>query len=258
MRDDGRMPPKRMSAEYFDTWYRDKTVTPEVDEVHRRVLGLPPTVPSGSCLPGDGIAEVADELRLAAGYVLLDLACGRGGYGLEVAARTGARLVGVDFSAEALRHATDLARSLGRSAEFRVGDLSATGLADSSVDSVMCLDSVQFADPQDSVYREIRRVLKPGGRVVLTCWEPLFAGDERLGHRLRMVDLRASLERAGFAETQVTERPDWRARERLMWEEAAALDPGDDSALRSFRDEGVRSLETWDLVRRVLATATAP
>jgi SAM-dependent methyltransferase len=252
------MPSNPPSAEYFDAWYRDKTDTPEVDEVHRRVLGLPPTVPSGSSVPGDGIAEVADELRLAAGHVLLDLACGRGGYGLEVAARTSARLIGVDFSAEALRHATDLASSLGRPAEFRVGDLSATGLDDSSVDSVMCLDSVQFADPQDTAYREIRRVLRPGGRVVLTCWEPLSHGDERLARRLRMVDLGAGLERAGFADIQVTERPEWRARERLMWEEAVALDPGDNPALRSFHDEGIRSLETWDLVRRVLATATAP
>ena len=40
-----------------------------------------------------------------------------------------------------------------------------------------------------------------------------------------------------------------------MREEAAALDPGD---LRSFHDEGVRSLETFDLVRRVIATASAP
>jgi 2-polyprenyl-3-methyl-5-hydroxy-6-metoxy-1,4-benzoquinol methylase len=104
----GSVPPGPLSAEYFDGWYRDKSENPQVDEVHRRVLGLPPTVPSGSCLPGDGIAEVASELRLTAGPALLDLACGRGGYGLEVAARTGARLTGVDFSAEALRHAADL------------------------------------------------------------------------------------------------------------------------------------------------------
>jgi len=38
-----------------------------------------------------------------------------------------------------------------------------------------------------------------------------------------------------------------------MREEAAALDPGDDPALRSFHDEGVRSLETFDLVRRVIS-----
>ena len=43
-----------------------------------------------------------------------------------------------------------------------------------------------------------------------------------------------------------------------MWEEAAAFDPGSDPALRSFHDEGVRVLETFDLVRRVIATATAP
>jgi hypothetical protein len=43
-----------------------------------------------------------------------------------------------------------------------------------------------------------------------------------------------------------------------MWEEAAALDPGNDPALRAFHDEGVRSLEIFGLVRRVMATATAP
>lgn len=39
-------------------------------------------------------------------------------------------------------------------------------------------------------------------------------------------------------------------------DEAVALDPGDDAALRSFHDEGVRSL-AHDALRRVLATATA-
>jgi hypothetical protein len=43
-----------------------------------------------------------------------------------------------------------------------------------------------------------------------------------------------------------------------MWQEAAALDPGDDPALQSFHDEGMRSLEILDLTRRVIATATAP
>jgi hypothetical protein len=43
-----------------------------------------------------------------------------------------------------------------------------------------------------------------------------------------------------------------------MWQEAAELDPGDDPALKSFHDEGVRSLEIFDLVHRVIATAAAP
>ena len=97
-----------------------------------------------------------------------------------------------------------------------------------------------------------------GGRVVLTCWEPLDVGDERLPERLRRVDLQAGLTEAGLGEIEIRDRPGWRTSERAMWEEAAALDPGDDPALRSFHDEGVRTLGIFDLVRRVMATATAP
>lgn len=43
-----------------------------------------------------------------------------------------------------------------------------------------------------------------------------------------------------------------------MWAEATALDPGDDPALISFRNEGLRSPLVLKLTRRVMATATAP
>ena len=105
------------------------------------------------------------------------------------------------------------------------------------------------------VVTELR--LAPAGRVVLTCWELVDRDDPRVLPRLRAVDLRAGLDAAGFRDVQVAERPGWRARENAMWQEAVALDPGDDPALRSFHDEGVRSLETFSLVRRVIATATA-
>jgi hypothetical protein len=82
--------------------------------------------------------------------------------------------------------------------------------------------------------------------------------DQRLPERLRRVDLRAGLTAAGFVNVEVAERPGWRAAERAMWEQAAALDPGDDPALRAFHDEGVRALHVFDLVRRVIAAATAP
>ena len=43
-----------------------------------------------------------------------------------------------------------------------------------------------------------------------------------------------------------------------MWEEAAALDPDGDPALQSLHDEGLRALASFNLMRRVMATATAP
>src|SRR5215470_5592644 len=131
------------------------TTSPVKDEIQQRHLGLPPHLLSTSLLGWDGIAEATAALGLSAGGMLVDLACGRGGYGLEVAARTGARLVGVDFSAEAVRQAHDLARRLGAAADFRVGDLAATGLGAGSADAVLCVDAIHFAPQPAAAYGEI-------------------------------------------------------------------------------------------------------
>ena len=231
---------------------------PVKDQIEQRHLGLPPHLLSTSLLTWDGLAEVTEQLRLPPGGTLVDLACGRGGYGLEIAARAGARLTGVDFSAEALRQASELAWRLGREAEFSIGDLAATGRGSGSADAVLCVDAIQFAADPDAAYRELRRILVPGRRAVLTCWEAVDRADERVPARLRKVALGAGLTAAGFADVQVQERPRWRDAERAMWTEAAALDPGEDPALQSLHEEGVRSLETFSLLRRVLGTATAP
>jgi hypothetical protein len=86
--------------------------SPVKDQIQQRHLGLPPgQLPTS--LPGwDEIAEATAALRLLPGGTLVDLARGRGGYGLEIADRTGAWLIGVDFSAEALRRAREHARKL--------------------------------------------------------------------------------------------------------------------------------------------------
>jgi SAM-dependent methyltransferase len=244
-------------AQYFDNWYAAMPEAPVKDEIKQRHLGLPAYLLSTSLLTWAGIAEVTEALRLSPGGALLDLACGRGGYGLEIAARTGARLVGVDFSAEAVRQARQRAGRLDGTAGYAVADLAATGLGTGAADAVLCVDAIQFAPEPAAAYRELRRVLAPAGRVVLTCWEPLDPGDDRVPDRLRRVSLRSGLAAAGFSSIEVTERPGWRAAERSIWEEAAALDPGDDPALQSFHAEGIRSLGTFTLLRRVMATAAA-
>lgn len=247
-----------LTAAYFDGWYADMVGSVAKDEIHQRQLGLPPHLLSTSLLSWEGIAEVVEVLGLSPGDTLLDLACGRGGYGLEIANRTGARLVGIDFSAEAVSQARQhaaAARPRGRISHRGPGRDGAGRRFNQR--GVLCVDAIQFAEPPDAAYREIRRVLVPGGRAVLTCWEPVDRLDDRLPERLKDVDLAAGLTAAGFDRVEVRERPGWRASEQAMWEEAAALDPGDDRALKSFHDEGVRVLTNFDLMRRVMATATA-
>src|ERR1700748_428238 len=98
------MPPKPRFAGYFDSWYADRVATPTVDEIMNRHMGFPPDTRAG-VVPAEAIPELAGELRLAPGSTLLDLACGRGAYGLLIAQKTGTSLIGVDFSAQVLTEA---------------------------------------------------------------------------------------------------------------------------------------------------------
>jgi SAM-dependent methyltransferase len=245
-------------AAYFDGWYADMAVSPLQDDIAQRHLGLPPDLLSTSLLTWDGIAEVVGALRLPAGGLLVDLACGRGGYGLEIGRRTEARLVGVDFSEQALTQARGLALQADQPAEFHCADMTATGLPEHCADGVVCVDAIQFAEEPQAAYAEMRRLLVPGGRVVLTGWQPLNRQDARVPQRLHRVDLAADLSAAGFEEVVVESKSDWRAAERAMWREAAALDPGGDPALQSFHEEGVRAADLFGLIDRVMASATAP
>ncbi|GLY44593.1 hypothetical protein Amsp01_106160 [Amycolatopsis sp. NBRC 101858] len=248
------------SAEEFDSWYADRVESPVADELVRRVLGLPPDLQSTSLLGGAGLDEVVAALGLRAGRVLVDLACGRGGFGFEIARRSGCRVVGIDFSAVAIDHARRRARMLELTdrTDFRVGELTATGLGTASADAVLVVDSLQFAEPLPEALRECRRILRPGGRVVVTCWEALDADDGRLSPRLRQLDLGRQLPRAGFVAVEVVDRPAWRLAEQTLWQEALAVEAGDDPAVRSMQDEAQRVLATFDGLRRVLATARAP
>jgi hypothetical protein len=81
-----------MDAPGFNAWHADVANSPACARIFQRALGLPPQVLSNSLLTGAGLAEVAAALQVAPGQILIDLACGRGGYGREVARRTGARL----------------------------------------------------------------------------------------------------------------------------------------------------------------------
>lgn len=247
-------------AAYFDRWYADMASSPARDVIVARTLGLPPELQSTSLLPWQGIAEVTEALQLPEDGLLLDVACGRGGYGIEITRRTGARLLGVDFSVVALAQArASSARLLpaGRS-QFQVGTLAATGLPAALASGLICVDAVQFAEPPIAVLLEFRRVLAPGGRVVVTTWEAVDPSDERVPPRVRAVDLRRDLPAAGSVEVEVRDKPEWRKLERAMWEEAVAARAGADSAMQSLQAEGRRSLDTFGSLRRVLASATAP
>jgi SAM-dependent methyltransferase len=249
-----------MTAEYFDDWYADIARSPVRQQLFTDALGLPPEVGPSNHVPLTGLAEIASLLAVPADGVLVDLACGRGGPGMWLARSLGASLVGVDFSAEAVRQASERRALFGltETATFAVGTLIDTGLAAGAADALVCIDAFQFSDDRAACASEMARVLRPGGRVVVTSWEAVTSGDERLGPRLRDLDVAGSLSAGGLVDVTRVERPDWHASAKAMWETTLATDTGGDPALESMQNEGERSLRTHDLMSRVMVTAAAP
>ncbi|MEV7046518.1 methyltransferase domain-containing protein [Amycolatopsis sp. NPDC051061] len=111
-----------------------------------------------------------DRLGVGPGARVLDLGCGVGGPALRAVERTGAHLTGVSISAGQVAHANRLVADAGLAglAEFRHGNAMALPFDDESFDAVMAIESLIHMPDREQVLSEVRRVLKPGGRLVLT------------------------------------------------------------------------------------------
>src|SRR6266511_1164814 len=79
----------------------------------------------------------------------------------------GVRLTGVDFSPAMLQRARDRARQLGRPVDLREGDAHALAFPDGSFDTVVCTFSLCGIPDERQAVAEMRRVLRPGGLLLL-------------------------------------------------------------------------------------------
>lgn len=75
---------------------------------------------------------------------------------------------------------------------------------------------------------------------------------------IHQVNLGRDLLEVGFERIEVTEKPEWSAAQRALYEAALQADAGGDPALAALRKEATQVLAAFDVMRRVLATATAP
>ncbi len=104
------------------------------------------------------------------GKRVLDVGCGPGFYAEELVSQ-GTNVVGFDSSPTMV----DLARRrVGNGAEFRVHDLDRPfdWLEDESFDAAVVALVIHYVDDRRQVFREIHRVLRPGGHVVVSTHHP--------------------------------------------------------------------------------------
>ena len=117
------------------------------------------------------LAPVSDvaiaALRLSGDERVLDVACGTGNAAL-VAHHAGAIVTGLDASPRLL----EAARERVPCAEFVDGDAAQLPFEDGQFDAAVSVFGAIFARPAEKTAAEIARVVRPGGRVVITTWPP--------------------------------------------------------------------------------------
>jgi len=127
-------------------------------------------VPDGANL-GLGCGAPLGAAALQPGEVVLDLGSGAGfdAFLAVQAVGTSGRVIGVDMTDDMLAKARANAEHAGhRNVEFRKGFIEAMPVDDASVDVVISNCVINLSPDKPAVYREVARVLRPGGRMIVS------------------------------------------------------------------------------------------
>jgi SAM-dependent methyltransferase len=173
-------------------------------------------VPQGSNL-GLGCGNPVALSSLSEGETVLDLGSGAG-FDCFLAARAvgpSGRVIGVDMTPEMLEKARENARKGGYgNVEFRLGEIEHLPAGDNTVDAVISNCVVNLSTAKEKVFAEAYRVLKPGGRAMISdlvlSREPpramagsLAAYAGCIAGAVRKDDYLHLMEQAGFTEVRV-------------------------------------------------------
>jgi arsenite methyltransferase len=174
------------------------------------------SIPEGANL-GLGCGNPVALASLRPGETVLDLGSG-GGIDCFLAARKvgpEGRVIGVDMTPEMIHLARENAqKSDMKNVEFRLGEIENLPLENDSVDATISNCVINLSTDKDQVFREIFRVLKPGGRMMVSdivldgelperVKDSVAAYTGCIGGALKRADYLEAIAKAGFTRVEI-------------------------------------------------------
>ena len=118
-----------------------------------------------------GAREFLSRIPIEPGVRVLDVACGAGQTAIPMS-RAGAKVTGVDIATNLIEQARARAQAENLDTRFDEGDAEMLPYEDGSFDLVISLIGAMFAPRPDLVAAELKRVCRPGGKIIMGNWTP--------------------------------------------------------------------------------------
>jgi SAM-dependent methyltransferase len=155
-------------VDLFDSTYKHFTEQ-VLDAIRKQTFGT--DIGQNSWVTVDEYERFADWLKLSAESHVLEVASGSGGPALYLAQTTGCRVTGIDANENGVATATEMVAKTGQSEQvtFKVANATAQlPFETNTFDALLCIDSMNHFPNRLEVFKEWRRVLRPGGRALFT------------------------------------------------------------------------------------------
>ncbi len=193
--------------------------SPSAEELSTEVgysIGELASIPEGANL-GLGCGNPVAMASLQPGETVLDLGSG-GGIDCFLAARrvgSAGRVIGVDMTPEMIHLARENGSKSGlQNVEFRLGEIENLPVQDGTVDAVISNCVINLSTDKERVFREIFRVLKAGGRMMVSdivldgelpakVKDSVAAYTGCIGGALKRDDYLAAIAKAGFTQVEI-------------------------------------------------------
>jgi sterol 24-C-methyltransferase len=173
---------KEMGQDYYNEikkklidWYCVLNNLCAIGQVEK--MYIPPAIDlSKSIIENQNLYEerMARDLGLKKGDKALDIGCGRGRVAAHVATYTGAHVTGINIDGDQLAHANQFAKGHGltKQLEFKFHDMNDLPLpcASNSLDGVYHVQVFSLSKNLELIFKDIHRMLKPGGKVACLDW----------------------------------------------------------------------------------------
>ncbi len=175
--DSGRNIGKKMVTKWSNEYYGDILVRSGNSKANalfcERVFGK--NLCQFNVMDMEQLEAMLDALNLQSDQYVLDLGCGLGKVAEYISNRTGARILGVDLSKEAINWAQEHTQSVNDKLKFQVGNINELTFPPSTFNAIYAVDTLYdwHVYDLDATIKKLKEILKPNGQI------GIFAGQFR-------------------------------------------------------------------------------